>query len=175
LLNSPSPKAKRSSIACKRQNNSENDLRHARSTWIRGSRLPVNPVDKMGTGTPIHLDTNCLIRFAGGASDKLSESILTWIGQGVSVQVSAMAWAEFRCGPLTEDDCVLVSEILTGVIPVDQEVSNEAAHLFNVTGRRSRSLADCIIAATAISCSAQLLTENTEDFQPFLTHGLQLA
>jgi len=129
----------------------------------------------MGTGMPIHLDTNCLIRFAGGSSDKLSESILTLIGQGVSIQVSAMAWAEFRCGPLTDDDCVLVSEILTDVIPVNREVSNKAARLFNATGCRSRSLADCIIAATAISCSAQLVTENREDFQPFLTHGLQLA
>jgi predicted nucleic acid-binding protein len=125
--------------------------------------------------TAIHLDTNCLIRFAGGTSKKLSAAVLGWINQGVSVEVSAMAWAEFRCGPLSDDDCILVSEILTGVIPIDREISDEAARLFNATGRRSRSLADCLIAATALRSNAQLATENREDFQPFLAHGLQLA
>ena len=125
--------------------------------------------------TAIHLDTNCLIRFAGGTSEKLSAAVLGWINQGVSVQVSAMAWAEFRCGPLTDDDCILVLEILEGIVPINREISDEASHLFNATGRRSRSLADCLIAATAIRNGAHLFTENRKDFKPFLAHGLHLA
>lgn len=72
----------------------------------------------------IHLDTNYLIQFAAGR--KPAESVLGWIGQGVSIHVSAMAWAEFRCGPLGEEECTLVSEILSGVVPVTEEVSMSA-------------------------------------------------
>jgi len=50
-----------------------------------------------------------------------------------------------------------------------------AAGLFNQTGRRSRSLADCMIAAVAIRCGAKLATINTGDFQPLTQHGLVLA
>jgi predicted nucleic acid-binding protein len=48
-------------------------------------------------------------------------------------------------------------------------------HLFNQTGRRSRSLADCMIAAVAIRCGARLATLNAGDFQPVTAHGLNLA
>jgi hypothetical protein len=47
-----------------------------------------------------------------------------------------------------------------------------AADLFNKTGRRSRSLADCLIAAVAIRCGAKLATVNTGDFQAFVQYGL---
>ena len=50
-----------------------------------------------------------------------------------------------------------------------------AANLFNHTGRRSRSLADCMIAAVAIRCGAKLATVNLNDFRPLVTHGLILA
>ena len=121
----------------------------------------------------IHLDTNYLIQFAGGK--KPAETVLEWIGQGISIHVSAMAWAEFRCGPLSEEECTLVSEILSGVIPVTEDVANEAGRLFDATGRRSRSLADCLIAATAIGARAKLATNNRSDFKPFLAHGLELV
>jgi predicted nucleic acid-binding protein len=50
-----------------------------------------------------------------------------------------------------------------------------AAQLINKTGRRSRSLADCMIAAVAIRSGARLATVNTSDFTPFVQHGLVLA
>ena len=45
----------------------------------------------------------------------------------------------------------------------------------NQTGRRSRSLADCMIGAVAIRCGAKLATINASDFHPFLPFGLILA
>lgn len=53
--------------------------------------------------------------------------------------------------------------------------ARKAAELFNATGRRSRSLADCQIAAVALRCEARMATANALDFTPFETHGLTLA
>jgi predicted nucleic acid-binding protein len=142
---------------------------------IAGSRLPgIRDADRV-MGTSIHLDTNYLIRFAGNTSQAITIKVIEWLEKGFPIEVSAMAWAEFRCGPLSEDDCTLVAEILSGVLPVSREIADEGARLFNATGRRSRSLPDCIIAATAISSGSLLATENRADFEPFLEYGLKLA
>jgi predicted nucleic acid-binding protein len=53
--------------------------------------------------------------------------------------------------------------------------AHKAAELFNSTGRRSRSLADCQIAAVALRCKARLATSNISDFAIFQVHGLELA
>ena len=51
----------------------------------------------------------------------------------------------------------------------------KAAELFNLTGRRSRSLADCQIAAVALRLGVHVATTNVADFAPFQAHGLLLA
>ena len=50
-----------------------------------------------------------------------------------------------------------------------------AARLFNRSGRRSRSLPDCMIAAVAMRCGAKLATLNTGNIQPLTAQGLILA
>lgn len=47
-----------------------------------------------------------------------------------------------------------------------------AGRLFTQTRRRSRSLADCMIAAVAIRCGTKLATINVADIQLFTAHGL---
>lgn len=123
----------------------------------------------------IHLDTNYLIQFAGGKEPAIAAQVLAWIELGIHLHVSAMAWAEFRSGPLADEDYTLMAEITSDVIPLTKELADRAGLLFGATGRRSRSLADCIIAATVISEHGALATVNRADFEPFLSHGLKLA
>lgn len=126
-------------------------------------------------GQLIHLDTNILILSAEAghaARDKLRQ----WRDDGAQLAVSAMAWAEFRCGPATPKLIKTWEVILSkGIVPVDRKAADLAGELFNLSGRRSRSLPDCLIAACAIQSRAQLATLNGSDFEPLLAHGLVLA
>ena len=75
--------------------------------------------------------------------------------------------------------CLVMSGVLASIAfsqekapPTDAE---KAARLFNLTGRRSKSYADCCIAAVAIRLGAPLATSNRDDFTPMVPHGLILA
>ena len=121
-----------------------------------------------------HFDTNFLIR-ATVAGSEADHRFRAWAAAGENFGISVVAWAEYLCGPV---DPVLAS-IAKQLVPnreallvTDAEFS---AELFNRTGRRSRSLADCMIAAVAIRCGTKLATINLADFQPFVQHGLVLA
>jgi predicted nucleic acid-binding protein len=124
--------------------------------------------------TPVHLDTNYLIACAGGASTDLVTRVEEWILEDRKFCCSAMAWAEFLCGPILPEEIAAMETLLHAVLPVTPELAAEAASLFRVTGRRSRSLADCIIAATAIREGVPLATLHQTDFLPFVPHGLIL-
>jgi predicted nucleic acid-binding protein len=122
----------------------------------------------------IHLDTNFLIQttVAGSAAHT---RFTAWAVAQETVNVSSIAWAEFLCGPLDATAEALAHQIIPDPAPFLPTDAALAANLFNQTGRRSRSLADCMIAAVAIRCDAKLATINTGDFQPFVPLGLTLA
>lgn len=86
-----------------------------------------------------------------------------------------MAGSEFVCDPLTPQDELLAQLLLSAPEPFPAVDARKAAELFNATGRRSRSMADCQITAVAIRCGVKLATGNTADFVPFQSHGLALA
>jgi predicted nucleic acid-binding protein len=122
----------------------------------------------------IHFDTNFLIQ-ATRAGSPAHLKFKEWSAANESFGVSTVAWTEYLCGPLDA-----ASEALARALFPTPEMFMEpdavlAARLFNQTGRRSRSLADCMIAAVAIRCGATLATINAADFQPFVPHGLVLA
>jgi predicted nucleic acid-binding protein len=123
---------------------------------------------------PIHLDTNYLIACAGESNADVVTRIEEWILEDRKFCCSAMAWAEFLCGPVLPEEIVAMETLLHGVLPVTPSLAAEGARLFQETGRRSRSLPDCIIAASAMAEKAPLATNNRDDFEPFLAHGLIL-
>lgn len=122
----------------------------------------------------VHLDTNFLIQalVAGSAPEA---KLVGWMSSGEQIGISTIAWSEFLCGPLASQDEALARSFLTAPETFLAQDARRAADLFNVTGRRSRSLADCQIAAVALRLGARLATTNVADFAPFQAHGLLLA
>jgi len=98
-----------------------------------------------------------------------------WIMAGTSLHVSAIAWAEYSCGPLSPSEEAATALLLSAIHPAGADIAALAAQLFNATGRRSRSLPDCLIAATAILAQQPPATLNDGDFLPFTPYGLILA
>ena len=122
----------------------------------------------------IHLDTNFLIQISVVGSVAHTQ-FASWASGQEVVNVSTIAWAEFLCGPMDAAGEAFAQQIFPQPEPFLPADAVLAASLFNLTGRRSRSLADCMIAAVAMRCGAKLATLNAGDFQPLTIHGLILA
>ena len=121
----------------------------------------------------IHPDTNFLID-ALVPTNKPSSLLTAWIERGEPLGISTVAWEEFLCGPGTEKAVSSSRLILPLVENLTGEDAELAEVLFNKTGRRSKSYADCCNAAVAISRNASLASGNRYDFEPMMAFGLQL-
>jgi predicted nucleic acid-binding protein len=123
----------------------------------------------------VHLDTNALIALAGPDAG-IVRALRERAEAGVLPAASAVAWHEFVRGPLSSDELLRVTRVLgVRIQPVHRSTAELAARLFNATGRRRSSTADCFIAATAIEQEAELLTADAADFAPMVALGLRLA
>jgi predicted nucleic acid-binding protein len=122
----------------------------------------------------ILLDTSFLIRalVAGSAQDR---QLRRWLAAGEQIGISSIAWAEFLCGPVQPAMIEVVRRFVTVLVAFDEDDAQLAAQLFNGSGRRRGSLADCMIAASAIRARAPLATTNAADFRRFGSAGLDLA
>jgi predicted nucleic acid-binding protein len=122
----------------------------------------------------ILLDTSFLIRslVAGSAQDR---QLRLWLTAKEPIGMSSIAWAEFLCGPVEPAMIEGVTRFVTVRVAFDQDDVLTAAQLFNGSGRRRGSLADCMVAATAIRARAVLATVNVADFRRFCSAGLALA
>ena len=119
----------------------------------------------------ILVDTSFLIRalVRGSSQDaKLRE----WLTAGEQLGMSTIVWAGFLCGPVEPHHLELVARVVPHYLPFDEPDSVLAADLFNRSGRRRGSLADCMIAATALRAEAPLATQNVSDFRRFESAGL---
>ena len=122
----------------------------------------------------IHLDTNFLIDALVAGSPQETK-LAPWLGNGEHVSISAIAWGEFLCGPLSAAAEAASRQMLLEAENLTRTDAEIAANLFNRTGRRSKTYADCCIAATAIRCQARLATSNQSDFAPMMSLGLVLV
>ena len=122
----------------------------------------------------IHLDANFLIDSLVPGSGR-DVQLAGWLSASESIGISALAWGEFLCGPLSPVAEGLARQLLPAPEPITGADAESAARLFNATGRRSRNFADCCIAAVALRTGSRLATSNSADFQPFVPHGLVLA
>lgn len=122
----------------------------------------------------IHLDTNVLISLEDPASPA-SARFREWLAEGQRLGVCAIVWTEYLCGPLPPEK-IRAADLLVpnkeALLPADAPL---AARLFNRTGRRRGSMADCMVAAIAVRCDAQFATLNRKHFEPFVPHGLGLC
>ncbi len=122
----------------------------------------------------IHLDTNFLVDLVTVGSPG-GLKVLAWLKSGKSVATSAVAWSEFCNGPLSKAQKDAAFTVLDRKITdFTWREAEEAARLFNLSGRRRGSHADCMIAAAAIISGAPLATFNSADFQRLVPFGLML-
>jgi predicted nucleic acid-binding protein len=122
----------------------------------------------------IHLDTTFLIR-AGVRGTPEDHALRRWRNKGTAIRISAIAWAEYLCGPLSKQAVESAAELLGEPSAFDAVDATLAAQLFNTSGRRRGTLPDCMIAAIAINAQVSLATSNRADFERFTGVGLVLA
>jgi predicted nucleic acid-binding protein len=125
-------------------------------------------------GAQIHLDSSFLIR-ARAAGTPEAALLDLWHEERRIIGISALAWGEYLCGSAGAPPTETGRRLIHRFVPVDTETAALGADLFNATGRRSRSFADCLIAATAILDGAALATSNPQDFERFTEAGLELV
>ena len=127
-----------------------------------------------GAQQALHLDTSFLIRALVPDSNE-SRALEGWILKGRTVCMSTLAWGEFLCGPLGEEEQALAARIVRRHEPMGVSKATDAARLFNASGRRRGSFADCVVAATAMLRGARLATADRTDFARFAPYGLEFA
>jgi predicted nucleic acid-binding protein len=122
----------------------------------------------------VHLDSSFLIRAVSRGTPE-ETTLLRWYRERRVLGISCLVLGEFRCGPLSPGTADAALRLVHRYLPLGTREAAAAAELFNVTGRRSRSFADCLIAATALVDGAALATCNRADFQRFADAGLVLV
>lgn len=122
----------------------------------------------------IHLDTSFLIRALVRDSSE-DARLRAWIRAREPLGMSAIAWAEFLCGPIDATAISLTSAVVGHRSHFTDEMAAIAARLFNDSGRRRGTMIDCMIAATAVVEDAAVATGNIADFRRFEAFGLVLA
>jgi predicted nucleic acid-binding protein len=127
----------------------------------------------VNTNEVVELDSDFLVAVLKPSGNE-SKQLHRWARTGVRIQISAIAWSEYLCGPLDTAVVPLTRKLVNSIEAFTEADAELASKLFNATGRRSRSHVDCMIAAHAIRRDAALATLNIHDFRPFRKFALKL-
>lgn len=122
----------------------------------------------------IHLDTSFLIRSLVRKSAE-DHALRRWLKSDGVIGISAIAWTEFLCGPVTTSVIEAAAELLGEPAAFEAPDAAIAAELYNVGGRKRGTLVDSMIAAVAMRSGARLATANPADFRRLAGSGLVLA
>jgi predicted nucleic acid-binding protein len=122
----------------------------------------------------IHLDTSFLIRSLLRETEE-SRHFEQWLRRDDAVRISALVWAEFLCGPIQTSDAQDAAELLGEPLALTGLDATLGAHFFNLSARRRGSLADCLIAASAVNAGASLATSDLDHFSRFRPYGLTMV
>ncbi len=122
----------------------------------------------------IFVDTNLLI--SGMVHNSGADVLLRqWLREEQDLRINVIVWAEFACGPVSPEQLKLATVLFPQPEPLLAVDAMRGAELFNTTGRRRGSLADCLIAATCLRLGAAIATANVADFRVFAPMGLSLV
>ncbi len=121
----------------------------------------------------ICLDTHYLILGLVPGSHEANQ-LQAWSEAGERFYAPAAVWYEFLCGPVDTTQVSTMRALMQQILPLDEVQAEEAARLFNATGRRRSLRVDALIAASATTRQAPLATHNREDFKLFTPYGLEL-
>jgi len=122
----------------------------------------------------ICLDTNYLIR-ALIPLTKEAIAVERWLGSRESLSIPAVAWYEFLCGCTEEEERLAFALLNGGILPFTPFEVQVAASGFRSLNKPRRLRIEAMIAATAIVSNAPLATNNRDDFEPCLPHGLKIV
>ena len=122
----------------------------------------------------IHLDASFLIRALASNTGE-DRRLRRWLRGGTTVAISVVGWAEFLCGPLQDDEVRLAARIVREPVALTADDAAITGRLFNLAGRRRKSLVDCMIAAAALRAEATLATADIDDFRRFEPAGLRIV
>ena len=122
----------------------------------------------------IYLDTCVMIELTH-ISSPIGADLIRRARGGELLFTSAVSWSEFCNGPISASQKDLMFSTLSKITDFTWVEAEEAARLFNLTGRRRGSHADCMIAAAALIAGIPLATLNEKDFVRFTPYGLNLA
>ena len=134
---------------------------------------PASSDEDEHAGLARHLDTSFLIN-ALVPGTREDQRLRHWLRQGAVISMSSVGWAEFLCGPVSEEDRQRARRVVGAPLSLAETEAAQAAELFNASGRKRGTLPDCLIAATALLAGAALATGNSGDFRRFERAGLTL-
>ena len=113
----------------------------------------------------VHLDTDFLVHALATAGPE-RRRLIEVAESGRAIEMSAVAWYEFSCGPRTPEQIATARAFFAedAIVPFLEPLAAASAEVFRQLGSPRRRAADIAIGMTAASRGAALLCRNAREF-----------